>query len=341
MATLRPVTHLENIIRAYPNAWRRFDQILVQRHLHGDWPSWCYCPMGVGATTIVEEASGYELPREQPMVTHDPRHAAAVEQLSLHAAALAALAAWRPTQGYYRFHPELLSALKDTDLSGQIPVEHLYRLPEWCVYIENEDERTHGFFAHLDYPREEAPKLRLLMDHRYEGLIPVGLSLRGTLEESFSAYAMPGRPDGMSEEEYAPDVHRMLKDVFAPAVAVLLYLCAGDKETRPTLNAKRVHSKPGLQKRKHGVGRYQPVLGTEVWETGFRLGTALERARSDYDGPPLRTMRPHIRKMHYHSFWVGSGESRRLDLRWMPPIPVNMELPNAPTVLKVDERSRK
>ncbi len=46
------------------------------------------------------------------------------------------MAAWRPTQGIYRFATNLLDELWDTPVTGDLPSDLLHRLPEWCVYIE-------------------------------------------------------------------------------------------------------------------------------------------------------------------------------------------------------------
>ena len=46
-----------------------------------------------------------------------------------------ALAAWRVTQGIYRFDPTTFDALWETPVTGDIPTEVLFHLPEWCVYI--------------------------------------------------------------------------------------------------------------------------------------------------------------------------------------------------------------
>lgn len=70
---------------------------------------------------------------------------------------LGALAAWRMTQGIYRFDTDIFSALWSTPIEGKIPVEILYRLPEWCVYIEAppgyqiEDLDLFGWFTHPDW----------------------------------------------------------------------------------------------------------------------------------------------------------------------------------------------
>ena len=37
--------------------------------------------------------------------------------------------------------------------------------------------------------------------------------------------------------------------------------------------------------------------------------------------------RPHIRRAHWHSYWVGQKsqpEARSVVLKWLPPIPVNV-----------------
>ena len=49
---------------------------------------------------------------------------------------LAAIGTWRYSQGIYRFDDSVYEALRDTVPSGDMPVDVLYRLPEWCVYIE-------------------------------------------------------------------------------------------------------------------------------------------------------------------------------------------------------------
>lgn len=43
---------------------------------------------------------------------------------------------WRCSKGVYRFAPEVYQALIRQPLSGDLPQECLYHLPEWTVYIE-------------------------------------------------------------------------------------------------------------------------------------------------------------------------------------------------------------
>ena len=57
--------------------------------------------------------------------------------------------------------------------------------------------------------------------------------------------------------------------------------------------------------------------------------------------------RPHIRRAHWHSYWVGKGDepgAREVMLKWLPPIPVNVQNVEdlAATVRAVgDERSQR
>ena len=47
---------------------------------------------------------------------------------------------WRVTQGIYRFDPTTFDALWKTPVTGDIPTEVLFYLPEWCAYIPTPDQ---------------------------------------------------------------------------------------------------------------------------------------------------------------------------------------------------------
>ena len=78
------------------------------------------------------------------------------------------------------------------------------------------------------------------------------------------------------------------------------------------------------------------------WNVGLRIGAALDLSskRKCVDsvtdgygtGVPVR---PHIRRAHWHSFWVGKRGEQTLSLRWLPPIAVNTEeAGNLPAVIR-------
>lgn len=315
---LRPVRHLNAVSHDYPGVWRQYGRFLAQRRELGDWPSWCYCPMA-GAYAIVSGGGSNKVPLSR----------------SLEVSRVAALAAWRPTQGIYRYHPQLLHELIETPVDGDLPSEHLQRLPEWCVYVELDGVRltdgvadrqltmpAHGFFAHLEYDaNDQRTELRLLLDQD-AGLLPIALHLGGTIEASIAGFVAHANVNlaqtGAPLPAMGGDLIRQIAQATAPLVSVLLYLCAGDAETRPTRDPKREHARPPLQRGRDGEPYTPPARRPEVWETGFRLGAALRDAKDE----AVRGLRPgpmpHIRRAHWRSQPHGPS---RLDrkLIWIHP----------------------
>ena len=150
--TPRPQQHLAFFRERHPHAFKFADPMRAQRgRTVPDWPDWCFLPFEAAYRILF----GEELP-ENPTQVGD-------------AFELAALAAWRVTQGIYRPDPALLEEAREADLGWKIPDDLFWRLPEWCVYVETEGDgpvgmRTAGFFAHLVTDSPDTPQLRLLFD---------------------------------------------------------------------------------------------------------------------------------------------------------------------------------
>ena len=126
------------------------------------------------------------------------------------------------------------------------------------------------------------------------------------------------------------EVERLVGDV-SPLVSLVLYLCSQAAEIREAGAGKRVPTHPKPQKTKKGVRIFAPDHPSR-WEVGYRLGAALRQALSAHE-PAESTgthasPRPHIRRAHWHSFWVGKRDqpdARKATLKWLPPIPVNVQ----------------
>jgi hypothetical protein len=324
--------------RDYPKAWLQFDELRARRGALGDWPEYVFCPLA-GAYAIASD--GTDLPIER----------------GGDVARLGALGAWRPSQGIYRFAPALLEALWATPVTGDLPGELLRRLPEWCVYVELGqrvgDLEIRGVWVHLDLDlttRQE--ELRLLLDLD-SGLMPVPVPLVGTLEDSLAELQVSTRASmvarGASDLAARETVHS-LKDflptprtVAEPIVSVALYLCSVNAELRTTGHDRRP-TRPTLRVDKHGRTRCYAAEQPTLWETGVRLGAALAAAASSPRASAVEDQsikasspRSHIRRAHWHSYWVGAHESRerRRELRWLPPIPVNLDEGDAPDLATI------
>lgn len=303
-----------------------------------DWPTWCFIPIA-GAQAAVANGLGIQ-------VMHLARlYPAAV----VDASSLAALAAWRMTQGIYRFDPAHYEAVRETPVSGDIPHEVLFRLPEWCVYLETPglmlgDESVQGAFVHLEQDSNtQRAELRLVLDLDTPAgmeLIPVPVHLGAWSLAEALARVMDVTYDtavarGMTVPADREATGSTLRSVVEPVVSLLLYLCSQASEV-----AGR-HGTPGnpepVRTRRDGWKLF-PAAGPRTWDVGVRLGAALRRAyqaeQTGAGGGTHAGPRPHIRRAHWHTILSGPtlregqpvpASERQAELRWMPPIAVNLD----------------
>jgi hypothetical protein len=157
-------------------------------------------------------------------------------------------------------------------------------------------------------------------------------SLRAAINRAVdAARGQPGRPQGLAR---TLDSDRLLGDLIHPALALTLYLCAGNPDILPG-QPQGAASTAG---RKPAGGRIPSK--PQAWEVGWRVGAALRAARQATADTPQRraatgrvSPRPHIRGSHWQSFRVGPGRpNERTDavIHWIPPVPVNLD-PSRPT----------
>lgn len=319
---------LDAVTHSYPGAWATFDRFRRERGPGFDWPDWCYMPIAGGYAVV---SGGGD--RRVPLAHAD------------HPAIVTALGAWRMTQGIYRYDPALLDALLETPLEGDIPVEHLQRLPEWCVYIELEQAgihpRLHGAWMHMEYDANTGmPEFRAVLDcardprqpFSDDGLQPLPLPLAGSVEDSLAALDRSARHQaervGLPWPAATPEGLERSRALIEPLLSLALYLCADPDLTRR--GRPDVPRKPEPV-RSRGQWVLHPASGPLEWDVGVRIGAALraayQREQTGGDAAPTgRQVRPHVRRAHWHSYWLGPREGeRRRELRWLPPIPVNVE----------------
>jgi hypothetical protein len=332
----RPRDHLINFTREYPGAWSMAGELIRDKGKDGlpDWPDWCFLPMA-GSYAVVSAELGVSR-IALPYIGDVSRHAA--------------LCAWRLGQGIYRFDPAVFDAVRDTPVNGDIPHDVLYRLPEWCVYIETPGMEAgghlmHGAFVHLEHDANSGRvELRLLLDTDAQ-LLPVPLHLgRWSIAEAIQRME--------AEADQQATAHGLPSPVGGPipvraaveqVVSLALYVCSQSSEIgtpghQPARAVAR-QTKRGRQ--------FFPADKPTTWEVGVRLGAALRRAYqaeqtgagSQHAGP-----RPHIRRAHWHGFRHGPrlrpdgteipSAERGFDLRWMPPIAVNVDGNDMPAVIR-------
>lgn len=335
--THRAAESLHAISRRYPFAWKKADDFRADRDGLPEWPEWCYLPMG-GWHAIVAITTG------QRVITEP--------ELMADVARLAALGAWRMTQGIYRFDPALYSALTDTPVEGDIPSSVLYMLPEWCIYMETPElewsgQPLHGAWAHLEHDANSGrSELRFLLDSEL-GLYPMILHLgdwpldvaitRSTVEAAKQAAQHMG--DWAASFAQSADIAGAMRPLLQPLMSLLLYICseAADFSRR---GQEDMPANPEPVKTRRRGWRLFPADGPTEWDVGVRIGAALRAAyqqeqQGESGAPSGRQVRPHVRRAHWHTFVSGPrkredgsdipANERRRDLRWMPPIAVNVK----------------
>jgi hypothetical protein len=319
----RPVEILDEVGHLYPDAWKIIDLCRSGRgEKLPDWPQWCFCPAAAACEIVALKAGTRDLMRHIEVMPH--------------IAYISALAAWRVTKGIYHFDKTLQDALVSTPLEGDIPHQVLFRLPEWCVYIETPgvmyiDSQLFGFFAHLESDAKTGRiELRLLTDTA-KGLFPIPLHLGAwSLTESVQRYFDECYKCGMPQDVLHVETSRNMAGLVSPLVSLLLYLCSQNAEIG---DGSRAPHNPEPKKTKRGTRIFQADQPT-VWDVGVRIGAAIRRAQESEREPSQAepghhaTPRPHIRRSHWHSFWTGpraQADMRKIELKWLPPIPVNLE----------------
>lgn len=345
-SSCRARDHVITAGRLYPQVWKQADS------LHGgrgrdlpDWPVWCYLPIAATQAIVAEDAcvDGAWLHLTHPERITD-------------ASRLAGLAAWRMTQGIYRFDSAVYDAVRDTPVVGDIPRDVLYRLPEWCVYIETPDmllgdEPMSGAFVHIEHDINTGrPELRFLLDVDGESgpaLVPAVLHLGPwTLAEALARSVGLSVSNGAVMGLHLPNnFGAVLRPVLEPLVSLLLYICSQASEIG---NGQRRPTNP-MPKNVKGGPRLFATDKPTTWDVGVRLGSALRRAYAAEENGQAAdhaTPRAHIRRAHWHGFRSGpmkrpdgsdiASTERHFDLRWLPPIPVNVgDVENLPAVVRI------
>lgn len=183
-----------------------------------------------------------------------------------------------------------------------------------------------GFFALLDPDRETGePWLSIFIDGKqaYE-LATIKLIAGRSIADCVKGTAEIIRkrnPQHLISSSQEKNLSRLI----TPFLNVLLFICSqaseiGDGVVKPVL--------PTPKKTKRG-NRFFPPDEPKNWDVGVRIGAALKIAQESADQESVNgggTVRPHIRRAHWHGYWYGQRDAvRDFKLKWIPPISVNVE----------------
>jgi hypothetical protein len=144
-----PVKRLRGLQKRFddanPGLFRYIDEVRLQSR--SKWPSWCYAPIELVRALLVGAAENSGIRNPKPLLTD--------------LVGVAMLAAWRTTQGIYVFDPDAQQDIWNTPVSGDIPSDVLFHLPQWCCFVNAPmrvfDEEVLGFLVSLNSDSERLP----------------------------------------------------------------------------------------------------------------------------------------------------------------------------------------
>jgi hypothetical protein len=141
---------------------------------------------------------------------------------------------------------------------------------------------------------------------------------------------------GFRAEALAGDWRRDVPRMVQRAVSLLVYLCAANADLQPVPRTK-------LGRARRSSDRSQSAKPLMVVGVGYRIGAALRAYRKSAPRPagiPAgRTVPPHLRRAHFHTFLAGPGRTETR-VHWLPPIPINIRGPaEHSTIIQVPPRT--
>lgn len=235
---------------------------------------------------------------------------------------------WRKYKAAYSFSADLLRALSDTE---EAPVyrEILQRLPFPALFVYAPDNAGNvGFFVAVETPEETSDTLvvctRVSVDEelfiRNQGCA-LWFKDGQTITDALFA-------DAESTEKYGgADKLGVYRELITPALMTAYYLCSENAVLRQVKTAKGKRPK---------LGNGKP-LNIRRWDVSYREGSEFHRMYEEHDesGESRRNrvngVRPHVRRAHWHHYWVGKGREK-LAVRWIAPVFVMGAQRNVPAV---------
>lgn len=336
MPEIAPLEAVKKITAAHPNIWDTIDTLVAvpENEIHWD-RRICYCPISAAIAALSVDSD---------MLT------------AFGSASFAsALAAWRRGKFIYQFDESLASEVISTVEDMAIPIEILYHMPAQCIYIlltENDkkipNDHPVGFFAHIESDTNTGEKeLRIhyitntgdLFTQYIVHLIP-----DGTIGDGINAAIAEIRKN-TSNNIYQPigdrisDYLRAARTLTIQAVQLILYICAENAEIAENESQAKIYRKSNRI-----LDKYREI---RKYDVGVKTGIILRRNESRRKNTPdpqyandnasSIKKRSHLRRAHWHHYWTGSGDDKKLILRWINSTIINAGEDETPaTIIKIN-----
>lgn len=285
------------------------------------WPNWCWLPVELvfALRKNLEKVGKIKYGVNIPFGNIDVLNAG--------------LIAWGMTKGVYRFDQTLLEELTKTSESDDIPCEQLTRLPQWACFVDLGNNSLEGielpnsvilyntlmnelplFFAIEIFQKDsKVERINCLTLPISENSIPE------FVRKSFNS----SDDDGYSEEWINWKINDLNTEFgkIKKYLNIALYLTSDEPDITVNDKAKKPEKKVEIVN-----GKVQIPKEVRNWDVGIRVGAQLRKLKKDYLEKSATTSnstkgkRPHIRRAHWHIYWVGSKSvQQEIKLNWVMP----------------------
>ena len=323
-----PLELVNQVANKYQDCWNIVEDFRNDSTLPW-WDKRCYIPIAAGLAIAADGDMSKK----------------AIWNSSLEADLIVATAAWRLHKQVYLFDPAMEKVLiNQADQNLKIPIDILNKIPFFCVYIETTTmEDMDGFFVHFESDTNTGElELRFLIVLKDGDIFPIPFHLieGGTIADGINASFEKANENQhmLHTNKYEiDDAKDYARDLCCKLLQLVLYVCSKNKEMVEDPVQKKITRQP--KSFQFIKDKYREV---QRWNFGEKSGDFIRKfykthdfeeevkkknetnitnnpKRSKTNGTPKR---PHLRKAHWHHYWIGSDnkENRTLELKWMAPM---------------------
>lgn len=243
------------------------------------------------------------------------------------------LGTWRYTKTVYRFDDTLKEELLNMELKV-LPIDVFKKFPNYAIYVDNaiseyvdnaisEKDAIKGFWASVG-TYNGRPELRFAFNTDLaDSIYYISLILQGdTLEDACNAtvkdYAEAFIEDE-NKEEFLEKAYEGMVRSLTPSIKLLVYLCSQNPDIQDLKRDKEYSSssKTVINPNK----RLDPAKEITCWNVGSNIGKDIKAVRQDLNNCERKSVRPHIRKAHWHGFYKGKRDGEREYFhKWIAPV---------------------
>lgn len=228
---------------------------------------------------------------------------------------------WRENKISYKVDKELLRQFYEMDLPRSIIVDYLVKHPSEIYYIDISQygdkilKGSHGIFISTQYNERNIFVIRLTILVPQDNcediyIMHMGIPLDDSKELILDENSFEGFIDKDVNAKY---LYRLIMNF-------ILYLHASNRDVEISERTRSNHTRPKTTTVKD---KFREL---KEFEVGVRYGNEVRKnkvrykyigEKQDNNESDKRRVTSHYRAAHWHRYWVGSGNNKTLELRWI------------------------